>query len=99
MKTRQTAPEPLPASDLFGWFWSTTHREWNLRKKHNSPSRATVFPNGVWHTWDHNGTGGENSSCETVEEAKREAAFSADTQGFLCEPNCNYPSTGRHNET
>lgn len=32
---------------------------------------ATVWPNGVWHTWDANGTGGENSSEPTVELAKR----------------------------
>lgn len=34
---------------------------------------ATVWPNGVWHTWDANGIGGENASEPTVELAKREA--------------------------
>jgi hypothetical protein len=34
---------------------------------------ATVWKNGIWHTWDANGTGGENSSAPTVEAAKREA--------------------------
>ena len=79
--------ERLPASETFGWFWSPSHREWNLRSSHNAPSRATVFPNGVWHTWSHEALGGENSSCDTVNEAKREAFASAEAQGFLREPN------------
>jgi len=31
---------------------------------------ATVWKNGVWHTWDRRGTGGENASEPTVELAK-----------------------------
>jgi hypothetical protein len=87
MKNTTESPRALSASDLFGWFWSPKLKEWNLRKRHNYPSRATVFSNGVWHTWDHNGTGGENSSCETVEEAKMQAQDSASKQGFLDKPN------------
>lgn len=34
---------------------------------------ATVWPNGVWHTWDANGIGGENDTESTVEDAKSEA--------------------------
>lgn len=34
---------------------------------------ATVYPNGVWHTWDARGTGGENASEPTVEKAKQAA--------------------------
>lgn len=34
---------------------------------------ATVWPNGVWHTWDANGTGGENSEEPTVELAQAAA--------------------------
>lgn len=44
---------------------------------------ATVWDNGVWHTWDHNGVGGENSIEETVAKAKIEAAASAISQGFI----------------
>ncbi len=44
---------------------------------------ATVWPNGVWSTWDRNGTGGENDSEETVKRAKIEAAASAIAQGFI----------------
>lgn len=34
---------------------------------------ASVWSNGTWHTWDRNGTGGENASEPTVELAKRAA--------------------------
>lgn len=44
---------------------------------------ATVWDNGVWHTWDRDGIGGENSKEETVERAKIEAAASAINQGFI----------------
>jgi len=83
----------LPASDLFGWFWAATHKEWNLRQKNNAPSRATVFPNGVWHTWDHNGVGGENSSAATVDAAKSEAFEAAKRQVFLNPPNALHQAT------
>jgi protein gp37 len=33
---------------------------------------ATVWRNGTWHTWDANGTGGENAQERTVELAKPE---------------------------
>jgi hypothetical protein len=36
-------------------------------------SFATVWPNGIWHTWDANGVGGENSQEETVESAQSAA--------------------------
>lgn len=44
---------------------------------------ATVYKNGVWHTWDRQGTGGENSQEDTVARAKIEAAASVIEQGFL----------------
>jgi protein gp37 len=34
---------------------------------------ATVWKNATWHTWDRNGTGGENGYEGTIEEAKRAA--------------------------
>lgn len=85
-ETTTSAPK-VGSSAGFGWFWSTTHKEWNLRRRYNSQSRATVWGNGVWHTWDHQGVGGENSSAATVEEAKAEAYDSAKKQGFLDKPN------------
>lgn len=44
---------------------------------------ATVYDNGVWHTWDHEGVGGENDMEDTVAKAKVEAAASAIAQGFI----------------
>lgn len=34
---------------------------------------ASVWENGVWHTWDSLSTGGENAQEPTVERAKRQA--------------------------
>ena len=44
---------------------------------------AVVYPNGVWHTFDQRGVGGENDLEETVDRAKVEAAASAIDQGFI----------------
>lgn len=44
---------------------------------------ANVWANGVWHTWDRSGIGGENSSEPTIERAKVEAAASVIAQGFI----------------
>jgi len=51
---------------------------------------ATVWDTGVWHTWDRDGTGGENgaewkprSGKPDVERAKIEAAAAAIEQGFV----------------
>ena len=44
---------------------------------------ATVWFNGVWHTWDKDGTGGENGKERTMEEAIVEATHSAYKQGFI----------------
>jgi hypothetical protein len=44
---------------------------------------ATVYSNGVWHTWDADGVGGENSREATVEKAKAEALQSAIDQGVI----------------
>ncbi len=44
---------------------------------------ATVWSNGVWHTWDRCGIGGENASCPSVRDAKSMALASAVEQGFV----------------
>ena len=54
---------------------------------------ATVWQNGVWHTWDGNGVGGCNSYEKTVELAKAEAMFAAFRQGFL---RCPLGEVGDH---
>jgi hypothetical protein len=64
--------------------------QWSLmvRRRSKSKCAATVWRNvingrGTWHTWDHNGQGGENDVEETIERAKIEAAASAIAQGFI----------------
>lgn len=37
----------------------------------------------VWHTFDHNGVGGENDVEDTAKQAKIEAAASVIEQGFI----------------
>jgi hypothetical protein len=56
--------------------------QWDLLRTDGTPA-ATVWENGTWHTWDQDGTGGENSSQDTVSNAKMEALLSAINQGFL----------------
>jgi len=48
---------------FYRWYWSTRYQQWDLRLTRLGKSLATVFPNGVWFTWDRNGTGMENSKC------------------------------------
>ena len=66
------------------WVWCYIGGEhsWELQRG-DSTSAATVWENGVWHTWDKDGVGGENASEKTVENAKIEATLSAINQGFL----------------
>ena len=44
---------------------------------------ATVYPNGIWHTFNQDGVGGENWKEDTIKKAKIEAAASAIAQGFI----------------
>lgn len=53
---------------------------------HNGREVATVWNNGIWHTWDSDGVGGENDREYSVCQAKLEATLSAFNQGFLSEP-------------
>ena len=61
--------------------WIKTQDRWELHMRNRSV--ATVWMNGVWHTWDRDGNGGENSAEDTVAKAKVEAAASAIAQGFI----------------
>ena len=70
---------------LVHWELSTDENKkfkWELLRT-DGTSAATVWENGTWHTWDQNGTGGENSSRNTVINAKMEALLSAINQGFI----------------
>lgn len=73
------------------WKWSERNQEWNLVTLFGK-TRATVWPNGTWHTWDARGTGGENSKCKYAEfrrfedlhhAAKVEAWESCEKQKFI----------------
>lgn len=48
--------------------------------------RATVWPqrdgSATWHTWDASGTGGENWTTTSVDQAKRDAVSSIVLQGW-----------------
>jgi hypothetical protein len=64
--------------------WSLSRDEdggfqWDLLRT-DGTSAATVWENGVWHTWDQDGIGGENSSQDTVSNAQMEALLSAINQ-------------------
>lgn len=48
-------------------------------------NRANVWPNGVWHTWDEQGTGGENGVCEgrrAVQDAMDQVMAAVARQGW-----------------
>lgn len=62
--------------------WVRWPGEWRLYVK-KKRCVATVWDNGVWHTWDRDDVGGENSQEPTVARAKVEAAASAIAQGFI----------------
>ena len=65
------------------WYWHDGPQEWHLSTTPMGRNRATVWPNGVWHTWNRHGTGGENWEEKTVESAKSEAYYSCIKQGWL----------------
>lgn len=74
----------MPARPLV--FWEKgTDGTWKLLVGLGKKPRvaAHVYPNGVWHTFDQEGVGGENDSEETVQKAKVEAAASCIAQGFI----------------
>lgn len=80
-----TSVPPVDLPRLVRWSLSRDEDgdfQWDLLRA-DGTSAATVWENGVWHTWDFNGVGGENSSQDTVSNAQREALLSAINQGFL----------------
>ena len=89
-RERLNARTKMPGSRRLLLQWSLCFNadrkqsEWRLMLNVDPPRCvATVWATGVWHTWDEHGTGGENSSEETVARAKIEAAASAIAQGFV----------------
>jgi hypothetical protein len=61
---------------LLRWHWHDGPQEWRLSIARFGKYRATVWPNGVWHTWDRDGIGGENGVAGEVWLAKA-AAYDA----------------------
>lgn len=45
-------------------------------------TRADVWSNGVWHTWDERGVGGENAECSDIDFAKDCALAAIVRQGW-----------------
>jgi len=46
----------VPSEDSHGKGW--------ILRDGRGRNRANVWGNGVWHTWDTDGVGGENDVCE-----------------------------------
>jgi hypothetical protein len=48
--------------------------------------RATIWQNSedrfTWHTWDVRGTGGENSECSSLRDAKEQCVAAIVRQGW-----------------
>jgi hypothetical protein len=65
------------------WYWYDGPQEWRLQFTRFGREMATVYYNGVWHTWRRDGSGGENSRELSITKAKCEAYHSACKQGFL----------------
>ncbi len=71
------------------WIPSTTlsqrEMEWHLRDGRGR-ERATVWSKRdgsfIWHTWDDMGTGGENSECTSLRDAKDQAMAAIVRQGW-----------------
>ena len=51
-------------SNLYVWTWDIRFQQWDLRFLRFGDSKATVWPNGTWQTWDKNGVGGWNDKCK-----------------------------------
>lgn len=65
------------------WYIASDKKGYELRCTRFGRCRASVYSNGVWHTWDSNGCGGENDSEKGLSEAKRQAYASCVMQGFI----------------
>lgn len=54
---------------------------WILRDARGR-NRANVWSNGVWHTYNEEGTGGENDVCTSVRDALDQAIAAVIRQGW-----------------
>lgn len=67
------------------WTWTHDAEAFTLRR-HNGQAAATVWINGTWHTWNTNGTGGENWTEPTVDAAMVAAMAAVKRQGWDVTP-------------
>jgi hypothetical protein len=75
------------------WCWSKSLGEatwrglgiWHLRDGRGR-DRATIWENAkdrfTWHTWDDQGTGGENDEASSLDDAKRHCVAAIVRQGW-----------------
>lgn len=60
-------------------------REWQLADGRGR-ERATIWQNAedrfTWHTWDEQGTGGENCEASSLDDAKRHCIAAIVRQGW-----------------
>lgn len=70
-------PEFQNAGPRPGWRWIDAH--WIF---HTESGSALVWDNGVWHTFDQDGVGGENSSEASIAGAMEEAEKAIKLQGW-----------------
>jgi hypothetical protein len=82
-KRKTTDSVTAQVQRLVSWVWFPKQEEWRLVVAGRKCHAATVWDNGVWHTWDERGGGGENSQEASIDEAKRQAGGSAILQGFV----------------
>jgi hypothetical protein len=67
------------------WVWQNTLNVANEAARlidGHGRIRCTVWSNGVWHTWDERGVGGENACAINVTVAKEEATMAVLRQGW-----------------
>jgi hypothetical protein len=71
---------PCALSELKGFKWHSF--EMRMIHEETGATRASVWLNGVWHTWDEDGTGGENSSSDSIHQSLRDAEAAVVRQGW-----------------
>lgn len=62
------------------WVWDDQEDAWLLKVRGRTV--AHVWKNGTWHTWDADGTGGENSAESDFEKAMEQATEAVRRQKF-----------------
>lgn len=67
------------------WRWTSDYNGGWILRDSLGRARANVWANGVWHSWNADGAGGENGSCEGphgVQNAMDQAMAAIVRQGW-----------------